>query len=134
MSTEVKSFRSIAAALGLSVAAAACAGLPETPEHMMASSGFKTKSVTTPAQKVSFEKLPQGGFTKMSDKGKTLWVYRADPTICTCIYVGDQQAYSTYLKKAAAKPPIEDAIQGGSILGGVQNYSAWADNSNPYTE
>ena len=80
MSTEVKSFRSIAAALGLSVAAAACAGLPETPEHMMASSGFKTKSVTTPAQKVSFEKLPQGGFTKMSDKGKTLWVYRADPT------------------------------------------------------
>jgi hypothetical protein len=134
MSTDVNSFRSIAAVLGLSVAAAACAGLPETPEHMMASSGFKTKSVTTPAQKVSFDRLPQSGFTKMSDKGKPLWVYRADPTICTCIYVGDQQAYNTYLKKAAAKPPIEDGIQGGSILGGVENYSAWSDNSNPYTE
>lgn len=98
----------------------------------MASSGFKTKSVTTPAQKVSFDKLPQGGFRKMVDKGKTLWVWRADPTICTCIYVGDQQAYDTFLKKVAAKPPIQDAVQGGSILGGVENYDAWADNPSPY--
>ena len=128
------SFRSILPALGVFAALAACAGLPETPEHMMVSSGFTTKSVTTPAQKASFAKLPQSGFTTMTDKGKTLWVYRADPTICTCIYVGDQQAYNTYLKKAAAKPPIEDMIQGGSVLGGVQNYNAWADNPNPYTE
>jgi hypothetical protein len=128
----VKWSRSILAGLGLSVAVAACAGLPETAEHMMSSSGFKTKSVTTPAQKASFDKLPQGGFTKMVDKGKTLWVHRADPAICTCIYVGDQQAYDTYLKKAAAKPPIQDAIQSGSILGGVQDYSAWADNPSPY--
>jgi hypothetical protein len=130
----VKSFKSILASPGLAVAVAACAGLPETPEHMMASSGFTTKSVTTPAQKASFAKLPQSGFTKMTDKGKTLWIYRADPTICICIYVGDQQAYNTYLKKAAAKPPIEDAIQGGSVLGGIQSYDAWADNANPYTE
>jgi hypothetical protein len=128
----VKSFTSIVASLGLAIAVADCAGLPETPEHMMASSGFKTKSVTTQAQKVSFDKLPQGGFTKMVDKGKTLWVYRADPTICTCIYVGDQQAYNTYLKKAAVKPPIEDPIQGGSVLGGIEDYSAWAGNPTPY--
>jgi|HubBroStandDraft_2_1064218.scaffolds.fasta_scaffold445093_2 hypothetical protein len=130
----MKPFRSTPFVLGLGVAVAACAGLPETTETMLASSGFATKAVTTQAQKVSFNKLPQGGFTKMADKGKTLWVYRADPTICTCIYVGDQQAYNTYLKKAAAKPPIEDPIQGGSVLGGVESYSAWADNPSPYAE
>jgi hypothetical protein len=61
-------------------------------------------------------------------------VYRADPTICTCLYVGDQQAYNTYLKKAAAKPPIQDAIQGGSILDDQGDYSPWAQNPSPYTE
>jgi hypothetical protein len=129
----VKSFTSIVASLGLAIAVADCAGLPETPEHMMASSGFKTKSVTTQAQKVSFDKLPQAQFVKKVDKGKTLWVYRADPTICTCLYVGDQQAYNTYLKKAAAKPPVEDALQGGSTLGEVDlDFSAWAGNPIPY--
>jgi len=128
----VTSFRSILPAPGVFAALAACAGLPETPEHMMASSGFTTKSVTTPAQKTSFAKLPQSGFTTMTDKGKTLWVYRADPTICTCLYVGDQQAYNTYLKKAAAKPPIQDAIQGGSILDDQGDYSPWAQNPSPY--
>ena len=67
----MKSFRTNAG-LGLAVAVAACAGLPETPEHMMASSGFKTMSVTTPAQKVAFNKFPQGSFTKKVDQGKTL--------------------------------------------------------------
>jgi hypothetical protein len=129
----VKSFKTNAG-LGLAVAVAACAGLPETPEHMMASSGFKTMSVTTPAQKVAFHKFAQGSFTKKVDQGKTLWVYRADPTICTCLYVGDQQAYNTYLKKAAAKPPIQDAIQGGSILDDQGDYSPWAQNPQPYTE
>ena len=100
----------------------------------MASSGFKTMSVTTPAQKVAFHKFAQGSFTKKVDQGKTLWAYRADPTICTCLYVGDQQAYNTYLKKAAAKPPIQDAIQGGSILDDQGDYSPWAQNPQPYTE
>jgi hypothetical protein len=126
----VKSFISIVPSLGLAIAVAGCAGLPETPEHMMASSGFTTKPVTTQAQKVSFNKLPQGGFTKMVDKDKPLWVYRADPTICTCIYVGDQQAYTTYLKKAAAKPPIFDEIQAGSSLD--WDYTPWVEPP-PYT-
>jgi hypothetical protein len=129
----VKSFRSALFTLAVGVAVAACAGLPETRETMLASSGFKTKSVTTQAQKVSFNKLPQGGFTKMVDKGKPLWVYRADPTICTCLYVGDQQAYDTYLKKAAQKPPIVDGIQSGGD-GGDFDFSAWADNPSPYAE
>jgi hypothetical protein len=132
MSTDVESFRSIAAAFGLAVAVTACAGLPETAEHMMASSGFKTMSVTTPAQKAAFAKFPQGQFAKKVDNGKTLWIYRADPTICTCLYVGDQQAYSTFLKKAAAKPPIQDAIQGGSTMQDEGDYSPWAQNYSPY--
>jgi hypothetical protein len=89
----VKVLRTVATFLGLAVTA--CAGLPETPEAMMSDSGFKAMPVKTAAQVASFNSLPKQQVTKKIYKGKTIWVYPADPTICTCLYVGDQQAYDT---------------------------------------
>jgi hypothetical protein len=111
---EVKPLKSMLAALGLYAAVTACAGLPETREAMLSSSGFTTVPVKTAAQKAAFKGLRKSQISSKVYEGKTVWAYPGDPTICTCVYIGDQAAYETYLKKAAIKPPIVDAIQSGN--------------------
>jgi len=46
------------------------------------------------------QSLPAHKLTRIIHKGKTVWVY-PDPTVCGCLYIGDQNAYDTYSKKAA---------------------------------
>ena len=49
----------------------------------------------------SFNSLRPHKLTKTTHKGETVWVY-ADPTICGCLYIGNQHAYDVYVKKTAA--------------------------------
>jgi hypothetical protein len=123
----VSLFRSILAVLGLCAAVAACAGLPETRESMLSSSGFKAMPVTTAAQVASFKNVPKNQFTRKVHNGKTVWVYPGDPTICTCLYVGDQAAYDVYLKKEIQKPPIVDSIQTNASGVGDWDFSPWVN-------
>jgi hypothetical protein len=94
---------------------------------MLSSSGFKATPVKTAAQVASFKGLPGSQFTRKVYKGKTVWLYPGDPTICTCLYIGDQDAYNIYLKKAALKPPVVDAIQSGDADLGDWDFSPWVD-------
>jgi hypothetical protein len=95
--------------LALSVAIVGCTNHAEMKENMLASSGFKPATPTSPAQLASFKALQAHKLTKTTYDGKTVWVY-ADPTLCGCLYVGDQAAYETYAKKAA-QWKAQDAIE-----------------------
>ena len=86
------------AALGLCVAVAAC----ESPqqkiagkEDMMTAAGFKFVPANTPARQQSFRQLPPHKFARQIRNGQVFYVY-PDPTVCVCLYVGDQNAYATY--------------------------------------
>ena len=94
---------------------------------MLSASGFKATPVKTAAQAASFKRLPRAQFTKKVYGGKTIWVYPGDPTLCTCLYIGDQDAYDVYLKKAALKPPVVDAIQSGDADMGDWDFSPWVE-------
>ena len=117
----MKLFGSTLGILGTCLAVAAC--MPPPPatvskEDLLSSSGFKTISLNTPAKQAAFKKLPAHELSRKNYKGKSYWVY-PDRDICGCLYIGSQNAYNAYIKKATAKM-MSDAIKAN-------------DTDNPYS-
>src|ERR1044072_94536 len=88
------------AALGLCVAAAACQSPQQKiagKEDMMTAGGFSVARATAPAGRQSFTQLQAHRFARKIGEGRVFYVY-PDPTVCVCLYVGDQNAYAAYRK------------------------------------
>ena len=98
----MKLFKSIFAISALCVAVAACESNPKFKEDMLSSAGFKPTPPSTPAQQASLKNLPPHKLVQITRKGKAVWVY-SDPTICGCLYVGNQAAYGSYREKVFVK-------------------------------
>ena len=88
--------------LGASLGLAGCA----TPgqqiaqkENMLAAAGFNMKPADTPAKLTNLQTLPPQQMVVRSREGKPYYLY-ADPTVCQCLYVGDEKAYQTYQRMA----------------------------------
>jgi hypothetical protein len=93
------------AALGMCVAVAACQNPQQvvaSKEDMMTAAGFKFLAANTPARQAQFQKLPPHKFSRQIRDGRIFYVY-PDPTVCVCLYVGDQKAYATYRQNVFAK-------------------------------
>jgi hypothetical protein len=94
----MKLWKSIFAISALCAAVAACESNAKFKEDMLSSAGFKPIPPTTPAQQVSLKSLPPHKLVQTTRNGKTVWVY-SDPTICGCLYIGNQAAYDAYVRK-----------------------------------
>lgn len=73
----------------------ACASAVQNKEDLLAAAGFTLVPANTPQRQASLTSLPPHKFVHQIRNGKVLFIY-ADPTICDCLYVGDQTAYSQY--------------------------------------
>jgi hypothetical protein len=96
---------------GAALLAAACAdtGAPvSAKEDMMAGAGFVPKKANTPARMASLKALPPHQFVQRTMNGRTTYLY-GDPTLCGCIYVGDQSAYDRYRNQMASRQTATDA-------------------------
>jgi hypothetical protein len=51
--------------------------------------------------------LPAHQFATKNINGRTSYLY-ADPTVCGCIYVGDQNAYDRYRQNMATRQTATD--------------------------
>jgi len=122
----LKSLKSIPAVLGLCAAVAACASNTEFKENMLSSSGFKATPPKTPAQTASFKSLPAHKLTTIIHKGKTVWVY-PDPTVCGCLYIGDQNAYDAYSRKAAQQTTADMNKLTGPDNPTNMDFSPWVE-------
>jgi hypothetical protein len=70
-------------------------------EPLLAKSGFKTITVTTPKQQQAVSKLPKGTVSAVKYQGKQYYVY---PTATNDkIYVGKQKHLNTYNQAVAAQ-------------------------------
>jgi hypothetical protein len=83
------------ALFGLCMAVAGCAAQVQNKEDMMAAAGFTLVPVNTPGRLASLKQQPAHKFVHHVRNGKVIFTY-ADPTVCDCIYVGDQTAYDRY--------------------------------------
>ena len=91
-------FGTTLAALALCVGLAACQSPQQKiagKEDNLTAAGFKFVPANTPERQAKFKLLPPHKFSRQIKDGRVFYVY-PDPTVCVCLYVGDQQAYARY--------------------------------------
>lgn len=86
-------------ALVLALSTSACVTVVENKENMLAAAGFKVKPADTSDKIDGLKALPPHKFVMSNQGGQPVYLY-ADPTICRCLYYGDQTAYASYQKMA----------------------------------
>ena len=87
---------SVPAVIGLCIVLAACATQRiQNKEDMLAAAGFTLVPANTPQRQASLKTLPPHKFVRQLHGNTVTYVY-TDPTICNCLYMGDQAAYGRY--------------------------------------
>src|SRR5690348_2871577 len=76
-------------------------------EDMLAEAGFALKKANTPQRIATLKALPPHRFVQRGTGGGAKYFY-GDPTLCGCIYVGDQNAYDRYRQNMAARQTATD--------------------------
>ena len=90
----------------------------QTTGQQLISSGFNPIAATTPNMVARLMSFPANEFVSRNKEGRTYYVY-ADPSGCTCAYVGSAKAMSKYQASFGALPA--DAMLSGSPPGGSAN-------------
>jgi hypothetical protein len=93
--------RSALILFAMCVAASACTPV-QNKEDMLAAAGFTLVPANTPQRQISLSSLPPHKFAHQVRNGAVVFIY-ADPTICDCLYVGNQAAYDRYRQNVFAK-------------------------------
>jgi hypothetical protein len=88
--------------LTLCVAVSACANPVQNKEDMLAAAGFTLVPANTPQRQASLTTLPPHKFVHQVRNNGVVYTY-ADPTICDCLYVGNQAAYDRYRQDVFVK-------------------------------
>jgi hypothetical protein len=88
--------------LAACVALTGCAAQVTQKEDLLAAAGFTLVPVNTPQRQASLATMPPHKFVHQVRNGAVIFTY-ADPTICHCLYVGNQAAYDRYRQDVFAK-------------------------------
>ena len=94
--------RSTLAVIAACIAVSACAAQVQNKENMLAAAGFTLVPANTPERQTSLAALPPHKFVHQVRNNVVVYTY-ADPTICDCLYVGNQAAYDRYRSEVFAK-------------------------------
>lgn len=71
-------------------------------ENMLSAAGFRVVPANTPARQAALRQLPPNKFAREVRGDKVFYVY-PDPTVCGCLYVGNQNAFGAYRAAVFAK-------------------------------
>ena len=82
------------ALVALCAALSACSQV-QNKEDMLAAAGFTLVPANTPQRQASLSSLPPHKFVHQVRNNAVIFTY-ADPTICDCLYIGNQAAYDRY--------------------------------------
>jgi hypothetical protein len=74
----------------------------QNKEDMLAAAGFTVVPANTPQRQASIKSMPPHKFVQQVRNNAVLFTY-ADPTICDCLYVGNQAAYDRYRQDVFVK-------------------------------
>jgi hypothetical protein len=90
----------------------------QTTGQLLISSGFNPIAATTPAMTTRLMSLPANQFVLRYKGGRPYYIY-ADPTACTCAYVGSVAAMDKYRTSFGALPT--DTVSSGGFTNPEQN-------------
>ena len=93
---------------------AACSTGVTQKEDMLAAAGFSFRAADTPQKIAALKSLPAHRFVHQVRNGKTVWIY-ADPSICACLYAGDDAAYQRYQQEVLLKRIADERVQAAEL-------------------
>jgi len=99
-----------------------CTNPVQNKEDMLAAAGFTLVPANTPERQAALSSLPPHKFVHQVRNNKVLFTY-ADPTICDCLYVGDQAAYDRYRANVFAKRIADEQQMTAQIY--EMNWGPW---------
>jgi hypothetical protein len=97
----------------------------QTTGQLLISSGFNPIAATTPAMMARLMSFPANRFLLRQKGGRPYYVY-ADPSACTCAYVGSVDAMNKYRASFGALPA--DVLSSGGFTDPEQNMIKSMDN------
>jgi hypothetical protein len=110
-----------------SLTAAACESPKQkiaNKEDMLAAAGFKFKPIDSPARQAAIRQMPPNKFARQVRDGRVFYIY-PDPTVCGCLYVGDQRAYGTYRANILAKSLADEQAMTASEMDMAWDWGPW---------
>src|ERR1700689_577502 len=115
-------------ALGLAVAALPACQTQQNSiiqhEDNLSAAGFVVQLANTAERQAMLYRLPANQFVRRERDGATLYVC-ADPTACSCLYVGNQQAFDRYVSNQQLDQYGEAKIEALSYYDAAWNWDAW---------
>ena len=112
-----------ATVLATALLVAGCVSTVEQKENMLTAAGFQVKTADTSDKITALTALPPHKFQMKNQGGQVVYLY-ADPTICKCLYYGNQAAYASYQKMAFDQRIADQKLMAATMMQDTQwNYS-----------
>jgi hypothetical protein len=115
-------------ALGLATAALPACQLQQQSiiqhEDNLSAAGFVVHLANTAERQSMLHRLPANQFVRRASGDVTLYVY-ADPVACSCLYVGNQQAFDRYVSNQQLDLYGQEKIAALSYYDAAWNWDAW---------
>ena len=93
-------------------------------EDNLSAAGFVVQLANTAERQAMLRRLPANQFVRRESGGVTLYVY-ADPTACSCLYVGNQQAFDQYVSNRQLALYGQEKITAQLYYDAAWNWNAW---------
>lgn len=126
MRSKTNRLLSALGALGLAAALGGCAAQQAREmDGMLAAAGFQVRPANTPEKLQQLKSLTPRALVQMQKDGAPYWVV-ADPTVCQCLYVGDQAAYQRYEQLKLRKEYADEQMMTAEMnADAAMNWSMW---------
>lgn len=120
--------RYLASLAAISLSLSACTQSVVKTENALTQSGFQARTADTPRRQAALRSLQPHKFSMQIRNDKAVWVY-ADPTICHCLYLGDQFAYDRYMaaEQQARQLAYEKLVEETNAHNALPYPFQWAD-------
>jgi hypothetical protein len=93
-------------------------------EDNLSAAGFVVHLANTAERQAMLHRLPPNQFVRRVNGDVTLYVY-ADPVACSCLYVGNQQAFDRYVSNRQLDLYGQAKIDALSYYDAAWNWDAW---------
>jgi hypothetical protein len=70
----------------------------EYRENLLSAAGFVQFPANTMRRRAALQTLPQGRIVRTL-RGESITYVLADPLVCSCLYIGDQEAWGRYQRE-----------------------------------
>lgn len=102
-------------------------------DGMLAAAGFQVRPANTPEKLQQLKTLKPRALLQMTKvSGSPYWVV-ADPTVCQCLYVGNEAAYQRYEQLKLRKEYADEQMQTAEMNeDAAMDWDAWGPWGGPW--